>query len=132
MVIRSRVQTGRAVVVLGPVGRLCLFGLFILPADDPDAEPGHQYRGDGQSKHLPRQQPHILRWPEQDDNHPDGQYEPGRDQESFDKQFVRNYLEGINFDKSGPGVVLPDDIVEKTSEKYIEGYERLTGKKFTV
>ncbi len=57
-------------------------------------------------------------------------YEPGRDQESFDKQFVRNYLESINFDKSGPGVELPEDICKKTSEKYIEGYERLTGKKF--
>ncbi|MBN1795883.1 MAG: phosphoribosylaminoimidazolesuccinocarboxamide synthase [Sedimentisphaerales bacterium] len=63
---------------------------------------------------------------------PGDKYEPGRDQESFDKQFVRNYLEGINFDKSGPGVVLPVDIVEKTSAKYIECYERLTGKKFTV
>ena len=61
---------------------------------------------------------------------PADKYEVGRDQESFDKQFVRNYLESINFDKSGPGVELPDDIVRKTSEKYIEGYERLTGKKF--
>ena len=61
---------------------------------------------------------------------PADKYEAGRDQESFDKQFVRNYLESINFDKSGPGVVLPDDIVEKTSAKYIEGYERLTSKAF--
>lgn len=61
---------------------------------------------------------------------PADKYEPGRDQESFDKQFVRNYLESINFDKSGPGVELPDDIIEKTSAKYVEGYERLTGKKF--
>ena len=61
---------------------------------------------------------------------PADKYEVGRDQESFDKQFVRNYLESINFDKSGPGVVLPDDIVEKTSAKYIEGYKRLTGKEF--
>ena len=57
-------------------------------------------------------------------------YEAGRDQESFDKQFVRNYLESINFDKSGQGVELPDDIVTKTSDKYIEAYEQLTGKKF--
>ena len=63
---------------------------------------------------------------------PADKYEPGRDQESFDKQFVRNYLESINFDKSGPGVKLPDDIVQKTSAKYIEGYERVTGKKFEV
>ena len=61
---------------------------------------------------------------------PADKYHPGRDQESFDKQFVRNYLESINFDKSGPGVELPDDIRVKTSEKYIEAYERLTGKKF--
>jgi phosphoribosylaminoimidazole-succinocarboxamide synthase len=61
---------------------------------------------------------------------PADKYQPGRDQESFDKQFVRNYLESINFDKSGPGVALPEDIVEKTSQKYIEAYERLTGRKF--
>ncbi|MGD0552758.1 MAG: phosphoribosylaminoimidazolesuccinocarboxamide synthase [Sedimentisphaerales bacterium] len=61
---------------------------------------------------------------------PADKYEPGRDQESFDKQFVRNYLEEIKFDKSGPGVKLPDDVVKKTGEKYIEAYERLTGRKF--
>jgi phosphoribosylaminoimidazole-succinocarboxamide synthase len=61
---------------------------------------------------------------------PADKYEPGRDQESFDKQFVRNYLEEINFDKSGPGVILPEDIIEKTSAKYIEAYEKLTGNPF--
>ena len=61
---------------------------------------------------------------------PADKYEAGRDQESFDKQFVRNYLESISFDKSGPGVELPDDIRTKTSDKYIEAYERLTDKKF--
>jgi phosphoribosylaminoimidazole-succinocarboxamide synthase len=61
---------------------------------------------------------------------PADKYQPSRDQESFDKQFVRNYLESINFDKSGPGVVLPPDIVAKTSEKYIDAYNRLTGQKF--
>ena len=61
---------------------------------------------------------------------PADKYEAGRDQESYDKQFVRNYLEEINFDKSGPGVELPAEIIEKTSAKYIEGYEKLTGKKF--
>ena len=61
---------------------------------------------------------------------PADKYQPGRDQESFDKQFVRNYLESINFDKSGPGVVLPEDIAAKTSDKYIQAYELLTGKKF--
>jgi phosphoribosylaminoimidazole-succinocarboxamide synthase len=62
---------------------------------------------------------------------PADRYAPGRDQESFDKQFVRNWLEEIHFDKSGPGVELPPDIVEKTGAKYIEAYERLTGKPFT-
>jgi len=63
---------------------------------------------------------------------PADKYEAGRDQESFDKQFVRNYLEDINFDKSGPGIELPADIIQKTSAKYIDGYERLTGKKFEL
>jgi phosphoribosylaminoimidazole-succinocarboxamide synthase len=61
---------------------------------------------------------------------PADKYQPGRDQESFDKQFVRNFLESINFDKSGPGVILPADVVAKTSAKYIEAYERLTGRGF--
>ena len=63
---------------------------------------------------------------------PADKYQAGRDQESYDKQFVRNYLESINFDKSGPGVELPDDIGAKTSDKYIEAYEQLTGNKFEV
>jgi phosphoribosylaminoimidazole-succinocarboxamide synthase len=63
---------------------------------------------------------------------PRDKYQPGRDQESFDKQFVRNYLEDIKFNKSGPGVELPADIVEKTAAKYIEAYEKLTGKKFMI
>jgi phosphoribosylaminoimidazole-succinocarboxamide synthase len=61
---------------------------------------------------------------------PADEYQAGRDQESFDKQFVRNYLESIHFDKSGPGVELPEDIAVRTSQKYIEAYERLTGRKF--
>lgn len=61
---------------------------------------------------------------------PADKYEAGRDQESFDKQFVRNYLEEIKFDKSGPGVELPPEIVAKTSAKYIDAYERLTGQTF--
>lgn len=61
---------------------------------------------------------------------PADKYQAGRDQESYDKQFVRNYLESINFDKSGKGIELPDDICEKTSAKYIEAYEQLAGKKF--
>ncbi len=63
---------------------------------------------------------------------PADKYEAGRDQESYDKQFVRNYLEEINFDKSGDGVPLPDEITEKTTAKYVEAYEKLTGRKFEV
>ncbi len=62
---------------------------------------------------------------------PADKYEPGRDQESYDKQFVRNYLESIHFNKSGPGVELPPDIVAKTRAKYVEAYECLTGKTFS-
>ena len=63
---------------------------------------------------------------------PADRYEPGRDQESFDKQFVRNYLESIDFDKSGSGVSLPRDIVDKTQAKYLEAYERLTGEELPL
>lgn len=63
---------------------------------------------------------------------PADKYEAGRDQESYDKQFVRNYLEEINFDKSGDGVPLPDDISQKTTAKYVEAYEKLTGRTFEV
>jgi phosphoribosylaminoimidazole-succinocarboxamide synthase len=57
-------------------------------------------------------------------------YEEGKSQPSFDKQFVRDYLESIGWDKKPPAPPLPKEIIEKTSEKYIEAYERLTGKKF--
>jgi len=61
---------------------------------------------------------------------PADQYRPGRDQESFDKQYVRNYLETLDWDKTPPGPVLPDDIVANTRAKYVEAYERLTGRSF--
>jgi phosphoribosylaminoimidazole-succinocarboxamide synthase len=54
-------------------------------------------------------------------------YKPGQPQASFDKQFVRDYLETLDWNKSYPGPELPDDVIEKTSEKYIEAYERVTG-----
>lgn len=56
-------------------------------------------------------------------------YKPGKSQPSFDKQFVRDYLESLNWNKQPPAPVLPPDIVEKTRQKYLEAYERLTGKK---
>jgi phosphoribosylaminoimidazole-succinocarboxamide synthase len=60
---------------------------------------------------------------------PADQYAPGRGQPSFDKQFVRDYLETLTWDKTAPGPKLPDDVVAKTSAKYLEAYEKLTGKK---
>jgi phosphoribosylaminoimidazole-succinocarboxamide synthase len=60
---------------------------------------------------------------------PADQYAPGRGQPSFDKQFVRDYLETLTWDKTPPGPQLPEDVVAKTSAKYLEAYERLTGKK---
>jgi len=57
------------------------------------------------------------------------EYEPGRPQKSFDKQFVREYLESINWDKKPPAPELPEDVIRNTELKYIEAYERLTGKK---
>ena len=57
-------------------------------------------------------------------------YKPGRAQKSFDKQFLREYLESIVWDKEPPAPALPQEIIEKTREKYIEAYERLTGNKF--
>lgn len=58
---------------------------------------------------------------------PKDEYAPGRPQASFDKQFVRDYLEGLGWDKSPPAPDLPKEIVSKTSEKYLEAYERITG-----
>ena len=60
---------------------------------------------------------------------PADQYTPGRGQPSFDKQFVRVYLETLAWDKTPPGPELPAEVIAKTSAKYLEAYERLTGKK---
>ncbi|MGD0086353.1 MAG: phosphoribosylaminoimidazolesuccinocarboxamide synthase [Verrucomicrobiota bacterium] len=60
---------------------------------------------------------------------PADQYQPGRGQPSFDKQFVRDYLETLDWNKTPPGPVLPPDVVARTSAKYLEAYERLTGKR---
>jgi len=55
-------------------------------------------------------------------------YIPGQPQNSFDKQFVRDYLESIKWNKQPPAPVLPEEVVKKTTEKYIEAYKRITGK----
>ncbi|MFQ5957105.1 MAG: phosphoribosylaminoimidazolesuccinocarboxamide synthase [Candidatus Brocadiales bacterium] len=54
-------------------------------------------------------------------------YQPGRSQPSFDKQYVRDYLESTGWDKTPPAPPLPQEVVEKTSEKYLEAHRRLTG-----
>jgi phosphoribosylaminoimidazole-succinocarboxamide synthase len=55
-------------------------------------------------------------------------YQPGRGQASFDKQFVRDYLETLSWNKTPPAPPLPADVVHKTQQKYLEAYERLTGR----
>jgi phosphoribosylaminoimidazole-succinocarboxamide synthase len=57
-------------------------------------------------------------------------YQKGRPQEAFDKQYVRDYLEGIKWEKKPPVPSLPEDVVNNTRAKYVEAYERLTGVKF--
>jgi len=63
---------------------------------------------------------------------PADKYEPSRAQESFDKQYVRDYLEEIRWNKQPPAPALPADVARKTSEKYLEGYRRLTGRELDV
>jgi phosphoribosylaminoimidazole-succinocarboxamide synthase len=59
---------------------------------------------------------------------PRADYEPGRSQPSFDKQFVRDYLEQIRWNKQPPVPTLPDDIIRRTREKYVEAYRLLAGR----
>ncbi|MBU4345944.1 MAG: phosphoribosylaminoimidazolesuccinocarboxamide synthase [Candidatus Omnitrophica bacterium] len=58
---------------------------------------------------------------------PKDKYQPGNAQPSFDKQFVRDYLEGLNWDKNPPAPELPPEVIQKTSEKYLQAYHSLTG-----
>jgi phosphoribosylaminoimidazole-succinocarboxamide synthase len=58
---------------------------------------------------------------------PADEYEPGRPQPSFDKQFVRDYCESLGWDKAPPGPELPDDVVTGTRARYVDAFERLTG-----
>jgi phosphoribosylaminoimidazole-succinocarboxamide synthase len=60
---------------------------------------------------------------------PADQYQPGKGQPSFDKQFVRDYLETLDWNKTPPAPALPAEVVARTQAKYLEAYERLTGKK---
>ena len=63
---------------------------------------------------------------------PAAEYAPGRAQDSFDKQYVRDYLERIGWDKTPPAPALSHEVVAKTSEKYLEAYRRLTGKELEI
>jgi phosphoribosylaminoimidazole-succinocarboxamide synthase len=55
-------------------------------------------------------------------------YQPGRAQASYDKQYVRDYLESIHWNKQPPAPELPEEVARKTSEKYREAYAALTGR----
>jgi phosphoribosylaminoimidazole-succinocarboxamide synthase len=59
-------------------------------------------------------------------------YQPGRAQGSFDKQYVRDYLEGIHWNKQPPAPALPAEVALQSSEKYLEAYRRLTGRELSV
>jgi len=61
---------------------------------------------------------------------PAEQYEPGHDQPSFDKQYLRNWLETLDWDKTPPAPDLPDTVIANTRARYVEAYEKLTGSKF--
>ena len=59
-------------------------------------------------------------------------YKIGSNPPSFDKQYVRDWLESISWNKAPPAPALPDDVAQKTSEKYLEAFEKLTGSKLIV
>jgi phosphoribosylaminoimidazole-succinocarboxamide synthase len=61
---------------------------------------------------------------------PADEYEPGRAQPSFDKQFVRDWASSTGWDRNPPAPPIPDEVVERTREKYIDAYERITGEPF--
>jgi phosphoribosylaminoimidazole-succinocarboxamide synthase len=63
---------------------------------------------------------------------PADKYQPGRAQESYDKQYVRDYLEEIRWNKQPPAPALPPEVARKTSEKYLEAYHQLTGRELDV
>jgi phosphoribosylaminoimidazole-succinocarboxamide synthase len=63
---------------------------------------------------------------------PADKYQPGKAQDSYDKQYVRDYLEEIRWNKQPPAPSLPVDVALKTSEKYVEAYQQLTGRKLGV
>ncbi len=63
---------------------------------------------------------------------PKSQYQAGKVQPSFDKQYVRDYLESIHWDKNPPAPKLPEEIIRKTTEKYLEAYQQIVGKPLAI
>lgn len=63
---------------------------------------------------------------------PAEKYKPGMGQESFDKQYVRDYLEQIKWNKQPPAPALPNEVAERTSDKYVQAYRQITGKELAV
>jgi phosphoribosylaminoimidazole-succinocarboxamide synthase len=63
---------------------------------------------------------------------PADKYQQGRAQESYDKQYVRDYLEEIHWDKQPPAPALPAEVARRTSDKYVEAFHQLTGRKLDV
>ena len=63
---------------------------------------------------------------------PASTYQPGKAQNSYDKQYVRDYLEGIRWNKQPPAPALPPDVALRTSEKYLEAYRQLTGRELEI
>jgi phosphoribosylaminoimidazole-succinocarboxamide synthase len=63
---------------------------------------------------------------------PADKYEPGKAQESYDKQYVRDYLEQIHWNKQPPAPALPPEVARRTSEKYLEAYRQLTGRNLEI
>jgi phosphoribosylaminoimidazole-succinocarboxamide synthase len=61
---------------------------------------------------------------------PADEYEPGHAQPSFDKQYVRDWAAGSGWDKTPPAPAIPDDVVARTREKYVQAYDRIAGEPF--
>jgi phosphoribosylaminoimidazole-succinocarboxamide synthase len=63
---------------------------------------------------------------------PADKYQPGKAQDSYDKQYVRDYLEEIRWNKQPPAPALPQEVAQRTSEKYLEAYRQLTGRELEI
>ena len=99
-----------------------------------EAGPARRSNGDGSAKEAPivGDQEIVLidevLTPDSSRFWPQAQYEPGHGQPSFDKQFVRDYLEEIRWNKQPPVPSLPEDVIQRTREKYVEAFRLLSGR----